>query len=379
MHRSSATTTTTIRPAATTWDKPRAQTQASIVLKKEEPKKTEPKTITTTRTGSFYDQQTFWEQEMHRYHPSWWLLVRVGSLLAYPCIASFLGPYIYPHVVAFAEYQETEIQKVAMPLIAAMSMLAFFTHNALYGLIYRFEIKAFDTYRVDDKPWHWDMEPDQWKEMLRNTLGLVLFNFLLTFPPMLLNIHYGIGTPVRVEPDSLPGWLEIFWQLMFCTVMEDFGFHHAHALLHTKPLYWIHKIHHRYHAPIAISGAYAHPIEYLFGNILPSLLGPMILRKRMHLWAFGFWTIFRGSAAIENHSGYEFPWSMYQAIPFKAPTEYHDFHHNRNQETYSGVLRFWDYVYGTNKQYFEWVQAGRPDTFKTQKFKEKQRQQSKEE
>ena len=79
--------------------------------------------------------------------------------------------------------------------------------------------------------------------------------------------------------------------------------------------------------------------------------------------------VFRASAAIENHSGYEFPWSMYQAIPFKAPTEYHDFHHNRNQGTYSGVLRFWDYVYGTNTQYFEWVQQGRPDTLKTMKFK----------
>lgn len=322
------------------------------------------------RTGGFYDCQTIWEQELHRYRISFWTLVRVGSLIAFPYVACALGAHVYPQVVAFAEAQGLGTHKVALPLVTSLGMIVFFAYNALYGLLYHFDIEALDVYRVDDKPWHWDMDPAGWKNMLCETIGLILANFIgLTFPLMFLNSCV-FGTKLRMDLDSLPAGKELFWQLMFCMVVEDFFFHHAHAALHTKYLYWIHKTHHRYHASIGIASAYAHPLEYLFGNILPSVMGPMILKNQMHIWSFGVWMIFRACAAVENHSGYEFPWSMYQAIPFKAPTEYHDFHHNRNQETYSGVLRIWDFIYGTNHHYFEWVRAGRPDTLKTQKFKE---------
>ena len=319
---------------------------------------------TTTTSGSgFHDQKTLWEQELYRYHPSGWLLVRVGSLIGFPYLMSLVGSHVWPRVVDAAHYWDVETSTIALPAIAIMSMTAFFTHNALYGLIYRYACpsKLFDQYRVDDKPWHWETDPEGWNQMLRNTMGLILFNFLgLTFPLMALN-YYFYGTPLRLDVQSLPGGKEMLWQLLFCLVMEDFGFHHAHQLLHTKQFYWIHKIHHRYHAPIAVSAAYAHPLEYMFGNLLPSVLGPLLLQNRMHAWSFCIWLMFRASAAVENHSGYEFPWSMYQAIPFKAPTEYHDFHHNRNQGTYSGVLRLWDMIYGTNTHYFEWVNQGRPE------------------
>ena len=278
-----------------------------------------------------------------------------------------LGTYIWPTVVDLAASYELEITSVAFPVIGLLTFTAYFAHNALYGLLYHFDLRSFDKYRVDEKPWHWDTDPDGWKIMFHKTIGLILFNFFgLTFPLMYVN-SFLLGTPLRLDVASLPTGGEMFWQLMFCLVLEDFGFHHAHQLLHTKQFYWIHKIHHQYHAPIGLSAAYAHPLEYLFGNIVPSMMGPMLLRHRMHAWSFCIWTIFRASAAIENHSGYEFPWSMYQAIPFKAPTEYHDFHHHRNQGTYSGVLRFWDWVYGTNTHYLDWVCKGRPETRRKRK------------
>lgn len=368
----SSTTSTTIGSDANwgTKEKPDAFAQKELISKNEP---IQAEIAQSARTGGFYDKRTLWEQELYRYHPSFWLLVRVGSLIAFPYITSSLGRYVYPQVVAIAQANDLETQTAALPMIGLMNLSAFLVHGALYGILYHYEPTSFEKYRVDEKPWHWDMEPDKWKEMLCNTMGLVMFNFLgLTFPLAYLNAVV-FGLPVRLDVESLPSGLEVFWQLLFCLFCEDFLFHHAHQLLHTKRFYWIHKVHHQYHAPIAVSAAYAHPIEYLFGNILPSALGGMILQKRMHLWSMSIWAIFRLSAALENHSGYEFPWSMYQAIPFKAPTEYHDFHHNRNQGTYSGVLRFWDWVYGTNCEYFEWVRAGRPETLKSQKFKQQQK------
>ena len=176
----------------------------------------------------------------------------------------------------------------------------------------------------------------------------------------ILNAYYR-GSPYGLENDTLPSGNEIFCQILFCLVIEDFFFHQIHQLLHTRQLYWIHKVHHKYHAPIGFSSIYAHPIEFVFGNILPAACGPVMLDENMHSYTYLIWMCFRLSAAIENHSGYEFPWSMYQAIPFKAPTEYHDFHHNKNQGNYSGVLRIWDWIYGTNYHYFRWIRQGRPN------------------
>ena len=372
MHRIGipTTTTTAIRPPeSASWPTTKEPALKEPVKKtKQEIKKQQSHdkehhdTVQNPRTGGFFDKKTILEQEMRRYHPSGWLLVRLGSLAAFPYLTCAIGAKIWPQVVQLAASLELETTTIAFPVIALRSMSACFTHNALYGLLYHLDVKSFDTYRVDEKPWHWEMDPDGWKKMLHKTIGLVLFNFLgVTFPLMYIN-RVVFGTPLRLDTTSLPNGLELFWQLMFCLVIEDFGFHHTHQLLHTKRFYWIHKVHHQYHSPIGISAAYAHPIEYLFGNILPSVAGPMMLRHKMHAWSFCIWLIFRASAAVENHSGYEFPWSMYQAIPFKAPTEYHDFHHNRNQGTYSGVLRFWDWVYGTNTHYLEWVRMGRPET-----------------
>jgi sterol desaturase/sphingolipid hydroxylase (fatty acid hydroxylase superfamily) len=370
MHRSGATTTTTIRASLpeAAWTKESSegvQKKPSTATTIDE-KKAEDVSAVAHAPG-FYDKKTLWEQELYRYNPSAWLAVRIGSLIAFPYLMSALGShYVWPKVVELAESRGLETADIAIPVIALLSMMAFACHNVFYAVLYHYEIPFFDQYRVDDKPWHWEsLGPEGWQEMLKNTLGLVLFNFIgVTFPLMYINARYLFGTPFRLDSDSVGSGGEMFWQLMFCLVLEDFGFHHAHQLLHTKQFYWIHKVHHRYHAPIGIASVYAHPIEYVLGNVLPSA---MLLQNRMHGWTFCVWLAFRASAAVENHSGYEFPWSMYQAIPFKAPTEYHDFHHSKNLGTYSGVLRFWDWVYGTNRQYFEWVQNGRPMTRKSKK------------
>ncbi|CAB9526065.1 Methylsterol monooxygenase 1 [Seminavis robusta] len=377
--QSATTTATTIRPKASpsSWESTNSKEKApSLTLKDTKvanDEATPPTKVTTSgKTGGFYDQQTLWEQELHRYHPSFWTLVRVISLIGFPYLMSAIGSFFWPLVVEFAEANGLKVARVAQAAIALVGGSAFVAHNAFFAAIYYFNIPSFDQYRVDDKPWHWDMlGVSGWREMLRNTILQILFNFIAVNAPVmyLISRRWG-GLPFRMDATSIPSGGEIFWQLLFCTVIEDFCFHHSHQLLHTKQLYWIHKVHHRYHAPISIAAVYAHPLETVFGNIFPFVSGPFLLQYRMHGWAFCIWGIFRLAASLENHSGYEFPWSMFQAIPFKAPTEYHDFHHNRNQGTYSGVLRFWDCVYGTNKHYFEWVRAGRPDTFKTQKFKE---------
>ena len=70
-------------------------------------------------------------------------------------------------------------------------------------------------------------------------------------------------------------------------IVEDTGFYWSHRTLHLKFLYkHIHKKHHTFNDTISIAYIYTHPVEYIFGNILPSILGPLLLKTKVHYVTF---------------------------------------------------------------------------------------------
>lgn len=125
---------------------------------------------------------------------------------------------------------------------------------------------------------------------------------------------------------------------MFCILMDDFFFYWGHRLLHHPLLYSrIHKEHHEYTVTVSISAEYAHPTEYVLGNILPVFAGPKLLGSSMHLITLLVWLTFKIFRAASIHSGYSFPWS-----PFQATEEFHSLHHSLNTGNYATGLRVWD-------------------------------------
>lgn len=54
-------------------------------------------------------------------------------------------------------------------------------------------------------------------------------------------------------------------------------FYIIHRCFHTKYLYKFHKVHHEYKRPLGFTAAYAHPIDYIFGNMIPLGVMPFIL------------------------------------------------------------------------------------------------------
>ena len=59
------------------------------------------------------------------------------------------------------------------------------------------------------------------------------------------------------------------------------------------------------------------------------------------------WIVLRLFQAIDAHSGYDFPWSLHNFLPFWAGAEHHDVHHEKFIGNFASSFRWWDYVFDT--------------------------------
>jgi sterol desaturase/sphingolipid hydroxylase (fatty acid hydroxylase superfamily) len=226
-----------------------------------------------------------------------------------------------------------------------------------YYFCYHFEFEFFERYKAFDEPWPWNKDRAAWNKLFFKTVINVAFNIMVILP-MFSAFHWTLGLPIYTDcsPDRVPGPLKFILQILFCTICEDFSFHMAHRLLHRPFIYpSVHKIHHQHSISTFITAQYAHPLEYIFSNIIPTTVGPMILGKSMHISAVMAWFNFRTIESYEGHSGYEFSWSPYRLMPFTTDYGYHIFHHSHNVGNYSSFFMIWDYILGSNKLYFEYL------------------------
>ena len=131
-------------------------------------------------------------------------------------------------------------------------------------------------------------------------------------------------------------------QIAIFFVFEDTWHFVFHRALHWGPLYKrIHKQHHEFSAPFGLAAEYAHPVEVGltgFGTVGAPILYAAFLGE-IHIIAVYFWITCRLFQAIDSHSGYHFPWSLNNFLPFWAGAEHHDYHHEKFTECYSSSFR----------------------------------------
>lgn len=91
---------------------------------------------------------------------------------------------------------------------------------------------------------------------------------------------------------------------------------------------------------MSIAAAYAHPIEFIFGNMVPAGIGYVVLNlfTPVHFVSVVVWLTFRLVETCEVHSGYNWGWKQLSFLPYKAGPKYHNFHHSQNVGNYGSMF-----------------------------------------
>ncbi|XP_061755081.1 fatty acid hydroxylase domain-containing protein 2 isoform X2 [Nerophis ophidion] len=184
---------------------------------------------------------------------------------------------------------------------------------------------------------------------LRQALKTVLFNHLFISGPMVV-VAYHL-TSWRGDPcgPQLPTFHWALIELAFFSILEEVFFYYSHRLFHHPSLYkHFHKQHHEWTAPIGVVATYAHPLEHLFSNLLPVVIGPVVLGS--HVSTTCMWYCIALVSTTISHCGYH--------LPFLPSPEFHDFHHLRFNQCF-GVFGVLDRLHGTDTKFKETKQYER--------------------
>ncbi|CAL1287171.1 unnamed protein product [Larinioides sclopetarius] len=175
----------------------------------------------------------------------------------------------------------------------------------------------------------------------KTVIKQVLVNQVIVGIPFIIIWYYLMKWRGYDSGKNIPPFWRIGVEITFCSLMTEVGIYYMHRLLHNRHIYkYIHKRHHEWTSPTAISAIYCHPVEHVITNMMPVLLGPLLLGSHMiTIWSWLILVIF---STLTLHSGFHFP--------YLPSPEAHDFHHSNFNENY-GVFGILDKLHGTDSEF----------------------------
>ncbi|KAH1027003.1 fatty acid hydroxylase domain-containing protein 2 isoform X1 [Dendroctonus ponderosae] len=180
-------------------------------------------------------------------------------------------------------------------------------------------------------------EPVDRRRLLK-VIWCVLLNQIAVGIPSSYIMYYSMKWRGFPGIRELPTFHWVLYELAIHIMVEEAAFYYSHRFLHSKHIYkYIHKQHHEWTAPIAVTAIYCHPIEHIFSNLVPPFLGVFVMGS--HVATAWLWFTLAILSTLNAHSGYH--------LPFFPSPEAHDFHHLKFNNCF-GVLGVLDRIHGTD-------------------------------
>lgn len=123
-------------------------------------------------------------------------------------------------------------------------------------------------------------------------MPLILFNSAIAGLFAALLLTWGLPD-AAFDWRALPGASTLVRDAIVWMAVNEVMFFYSHRFLHlNKRMYaMVHKVHHKWTAPISFAAVYAHPLEVVFGNALPVLVGSLLCRSHIFttaVWLFAY-------------------------------------------------------------------------------------------
>ncbi|XP_024136669.1 cholesterol 25-hydroxylase-like protein 1, member 2 [Oryzias melastigma] len=177
--------------------------------------------------------------------------------------------------------------------------------------------------------------------------SVTLFNHMFLVLPA--SVAQWVWRPPVDLPDQAPSLFELLSGVIGNLLLFDFQYYIWH-LLHHK-IRWLyvtfHAIHHQYSSPFALATQCLSGWELITVGFWTTL-NPIILKSHLlTTWAF---MVFHVYVSIEDHCGYDFPWSTTHLFPcgFYGGPSKHDVHHQKPNTNFAPHFSHWDIIFGTH-------------------------------
>lgn len=179
---------------------------------------------------------------------------------------------------------------------------------------------------------------ERWDIFLMACRNMLILSPISSHLVFLLNQHFGIQ-PAYDESDPFP-WEREVRNFVIHLILNDLWIYATHRMFHTKALYrTVHKVHHRFQAPIAMGAVYAHWLEYLVGNIGGTAIGPMV--TQCHPYASYAWYVYALTITCFEHCGYNLLFIR------------HDWHHEYFVPNYGNAFSIFEILFGSGKDFYK--------------------------
>jgi sterol desaturase/sphingolipid hydroxylase (fatty acid hydroxylase superfamily) len=241
-------------------------------------------------------------------------------------------------------------------LLNEMGFFYFAIATALMLPIYAGNFNFFEQFRICERDWDWKSEKPEVRSafwaLSRRSLALFFFNYGLLVPALTFGKYLLLGDNMSFSVEDWPSYQTLFVHNIAMTLIHEIGFYWSHRLAHLPSLYKFHKVHHEYKQNTILASMHEHPIDYIITIAGPALLTVVVVAP--HSFTLFQWIAWIIVANIDDHCGYEFPFSPVRWFWMAGGTDMHEFHHSKNLGCFASKLALYDFLFDSKQKYVDW-------------------------